>query len=88
VFSGWVLTKLSSVIKREQLLVVVVGIMFSVLHIPALLVQQLSIFQVLLSVVLLVGLGVANSILMLRTRNLIAPVMAHALWGVTVFLFR
>jgi membrane protease YdiL (CAAX protease family) len=67
----------------------VVAGLFSLIHLPALvLVQEMGAAQLLLSQILLFSLAMGNGILMLRVKNLIAPIMAHSLWGVTVFLFR
>lgn len=88
VFMGYLLQRLDKVVKSEQVLVVVVGLMFAMIHAPALLVQGMASGQMMVSLLLLLLLGVGSSILMLRQRNLIAPVMAQAMWGVTVFMFR
>jgi membrane protease YdiL (CAAX protease family) len=88
VFAGYLLHSLSRVIRDEQLLVVVVGSGFALLHLPTLVVQQLDWGQIALAVGLLLVLGTGSAILRLRQKNLIAAVMAHALWGVAIFLFR
>jgi membrane protease YdiL (CAAX protease family) len=75
-------------VKQEQRLILIVGGMFSFLHVPALVVQQLGRGQMILSLLLLLSLGMGNAILMLRTKQLMAPVMAHVLWGATIYLFR
>lgn len=88
VFSGYMVARLKQVVKTEQMLVAMVGCLFALLHVPALIVQGMSILQVGLSLWLLLVLGMGNAILRLRQKNLVAPIMAHALWGVAVFLFR
>jgi membrane protease YdiL (CAAX protease family) len=88
VFTGYLLGKLVGVVRNEQKLVIVVGGMFALLHVPALVVQQLAWGQVVIATTLLLLLGMGSAILRLRQKNLIGAVMAHALWGVTIFLFR
>jgi len=88
VFMGYILKRLEKVLVREGIRVAVVGGMFAILHFPALATSGTSILQLVISLILLTLLGMGNAILMLRQKNLIAPIMAHALWGVTVFLFR
>ena len=67
----------------------VVTILFVTLHLPALVfVQRLTLIQLGVAVITLVLLQLGNVVLMLRWRNLAAPLMAQALWGITVFMFR
>ncbi len=88
VFSGYVLEKLRFVISDEWSLVWVVSIMFMALHLPALVFfHHLPLGQIVVSMVLFVLLSVGTSVLRLRYRNLMAPIMAHALWGIVVYLF-
>jgi hypothetical protein len=63
--------------------------LFVLLHVPQLLfVQKLPWEQFMISSILLFLLQMGAVILMFRGRNLLAPVMAQALWGITVYLFR
>jgi membrane protease YdiL (CAAX protease family) len=87
-FMGYLLTRLLTLVKSEWKAAIITSVLFALIHIPARLVDQTPISQLLLQLILLFSLGVGNSILMIRTRNLAAPIMAHALWGVTVFMFR
>jgi membrane protease YdiL (CAAX protease family) len=87
-FFGYILLKLSR-ITHELRAAGITAVLYSFIHLPALLlIQNLGIGQVLLSAVLLGLLGFGSAILMLRYQNLAAPIMVQALWGVTVFLFR
>jgi hypothetical protein len=66
-----------------------VTLLFVGLHLPSLVfIQHLPAVQLAVAVILLVLLQLGNMILFFRYKNLAAPVMAQALWGVTVFLFR
>lgn len=88
-FTGYFLPKLQPHLKSELVLLMVVGIMFTLIHVPAfIVVQHQTVSQILISSLLLVSLGVGCAILKIRQNNLIGPIMAHALWGVTIFLFR
>jgi len=87
-FYGYMLTQVRRVL-AEVPAVVVVGGAYTLLHVPALvIVAQLAWSEVIKALILLLVLGMANAILMLRMRNLAAPMLAQAVWGVTVFLFR
>ena len=88
-FSGYFLRQSSHITTNETFQVSVVGLLFSIIHLPVMVfVQHGSLSQLLLSFILLFTLGIGCAILLLRQNNLIAPIMAHALWGVTIFLFR
>lgn len=88
-FTGYFLELIQSVVKNESSAVIITSLLFSLIHLPAyMFVQQMNLSQTVLSLGLLFTLGVSCSIIKLRQKNLIAPIMTHALWGVTVFLFR
>lgn len=84
-FSGFILNRLNTVVKNEWFLTSTVAFLYSLLHLPALLVAGSS--QLILSLFLLFLLGIGSSILMLRFKNLAAPLMAQTVWGLAVFIF-
>lgn len=86
VFAGFILQRLAETLKDEWRASLITAFLFSLLYVPAMISRGTQPSQVALQLVLLFSLGLGNSILMLRTRNLIAPIMSHALWGVTVYL--
>lgn len=88
-FAGYILQRLGGAVKSEWTQLLVTASLFVLLHVPALiLVQQMTIIEMVLVMVLLLILQIGSGVLMLRYRNLAAPVLAHALWGVTIFMFR
>lgn len=87
-FCGWLLSRLMRRFGSEWVSVGVMAVGFGFIHLPALVLSGLGWTEVGLSLWLLLTLGFANGVLMLRVRNLAAPILAHALWGVSVFLFR
>lgn len=87
-FAGYFLSKVAKFIKSEIYQVMIVGFGFSLIHLPALLHNHSTPSQIILNLLLLFSLEVSCGILRLRLNNLIAPIMIHAMWGVTVFLFR
>lgn len=88
VFAGFLLGRLNQVIKNEWKLVALVGALFALVHIPALvLIQQFAPGQVVVTTLLLWSLSVGSNILMLRTKNLTSPIVAHMLWGTVIFAF-
>jgi len=86
-FMGFILNRLTKVVSEEWKAVMVTSMMFCLMYIPNMIVKGVSIWQMLLQVILLFSLGLGNSILMLRTKNLIAPILSHALWGAMIYVF-
>lgn len=87
-FSGYFLTQLITTTNNEITAVSLTGILFSLIHLPAyLFLHHQSLPALIINLVLLVMLGAGCAILQLRTKNLIAPIMAHVMWGVMLFLF-
>lgn len=88
-FSGYFLAQLKPILTEEIPLVIMVSLMFALIHLPSLVfVQQLSNASIAGNLLILSALGAGCAILRLRTGNLIAPIMAHTLWGITLYLFR
>jgi hypothetical protein len=88
-FAGYMLPWLSRLLRDEVLTVWVLTVLFMIIHLPALVfAHELEPASIILSLGLLGLLGAGGFILALRQKNLMAPILAHALWGVTVFLFR
>ena len=86
VFMGYILQRMSSVMRHEWKAALATAVMFSLLYVPSLLIRGVTGWQFLLQMVLLFSLGLGNGILMLRTRNLAAPILAHTLWGAMVYM--
>lgn len=86
VFTGYILGRLARITQSEFSGAVMTAMMFGGLYLPALLLRGNTLSQTLLQLFLLLLLGFSNSVLMLRTGNLIAPILSHAFWGVTVYL--
>ena len=88
-FSGYFVRQCDRLTQNEIVIVSVSGFLFTLIHLPVLIfIQHIGLSQLILSAGLLFTLGTSCAILSLRLNNLIAPIMAHALWGVTIFLFR
>jgi membrane protease YdiL (CAAX protease family) len=85
-FMGYILNRLLKVISAEWKVALITSTMFSLVYIPNMIVKGVSIWQMLLQIILLFSLGLGNSILMLRTKNLIAPILSHALWGAMIYM--
>jgi membrane protease YdiL (CAAX protease family) len=86
VFMGYILQRLAKVIKNEWKVALVTASMFCVVYMPAMIVARISISQMILRLMLIFSLGLGNSILMFRTKNLMAPILAHALWGTMLYM--
>jgi hypothetical protein len=87
-FTGYFLARISKTVTSEINQTLLVGLSFSLIHLPALILNHSASAQIVLNLLLLFSLGISCVILRLRMKNLIAPIMIHALWGVTIFLFR
>lgn len=88
-FVGYFLPRLHKLWKAEWKVAAVVAVAFAALHLPILVFHYhfpvgLVIGQFLLTFVL----GFGNCVLMLRLKNVVAPILSHALWGIAVLLFR
>ncbi|OGV90960.1 hypothetical protein A3A66_03555 [Microgenomates group bacterium RIFCSPLOWO2_01_FULL_46_13] len=88
VFAGYFLSRLSKLFKSEWSIVVVTGALFTTLHLPALIVADIPASQVAIQLFLIFILGISANIVMLRTQNLLAPMLTQALWGVSIALYR
>ncbi len=89
VFSGYILNRLRTVVADIWVRSWVVAVLFVLIHIPALiLVSGLSGSILILTLILLLLMQMAAQILFYRFNNLAAPILAQALWGVTIYLFR
>lgn len=88
VFSGFMLLRFMRVLRDEWGSAFLVSLLFTLLHLPILLLEasvQLPFILIQLLLFFLVGFG--NAVLMLRTRNIIAPVLSHTFWALAVGLF-
>ena len=83
VFMGYMVTRLTDFWKNEWLGVGITALLFAVIHVPILVFgYQLPIGVIASQFLLTFFLGMGNGLVMVRTRNLAAPVIAHSLWGV------
>ena len=88
VFIGYILLRLNEFWKHEWRSVLLTALMFGFIHLPILVFgYRLPMGTVLTQFVLVFLLGVGNGVVMLRVRNLLAPVISHTLWGMAVLLF-
>lgn len=86
---GYILPLLTQWQRHETVCVAITGIVFSLIHIPSLVfIQHQTLPQLVSTAVLFWLLGSGCAVLKLRQQNLIAPIMAQALWGVTLYMFR
>jgi len=88
-FRGYVFTRLLKVWKNELAAGVVSALLFSLIHFPvAIFVWGYEPSMLFIQGFLTFLLGLGNGFLMVKTGNIIAPIINHALWGLTIFLFR
>lgn len=88
-FFGFILTRLKSIWTDEIKVIFTTGLLFSLIHLPIVIfVYHYQFLQILSYFLLTFCIGFGNAILMLRTNNLIAPILAQTFWGVSIYLFR
>lgn len=89
VFSGYIFQKLKLDLGNSWVAMVSTAVLFALIHIPiSIFVYQYG-FLEMLGFLLVVGMvSFGNAFLMDRTKNVLAPILSHWLWGVVVFLFR
>lgn len=88
-FSGYVLSHIKADIKGVWLPMLMTASMFAAVHLPVLVIwHKFAPQTVIFQLIMLLILGTGNAYLMLRSGNLIAPVISHFGWGLAVFLFK
>jgi membrane protease YdiL (CAAX protease family) len=88
VFSGFMLLRFMRILKDEWGSAFLTSFLFTLLHLPILLLEvkpELPFILIQMLLFFLVGFG--NAVLMLRTRNIVAPVLSHTFWALAVGLF-
>lgn len=88
-FSGYIFSELKKCISHLMIVRIITALLFALVHLPILafgykFTGSTLIFQLLLLAVL----GLGNTILIGFSKNLLAPIVAHTLWGLAIFLFR
>lgn len=88
VFSGFMLSRFQQVTHDEWGSATFTAVLFTLLHLPILLLESsVSFVSVAIELLLFFLVGFGNSVLMLRTRNIVAPVLSHTFWAMAVGLF-
>ena len=88
VFSGYLLQRIKSFVIGEWLAISLTGLAFGLLHMPiAMFVHGYDSGEMIgfLAVIILAAMG--NYWVMMRTRNVIAPILSHWCWGVAIYIF-
>jgi membrane protease YdiL (CAAX protease family) len=86
-FSGYVLSKLSSLTKNTWVAIGWTCLLFTILHIPiGLFIYKYSLYQLVFFLVLVFAIQLGNTWVMSRTKNILAPIFSHWLWGLAAFL--
>lgn len=88
-FRGYIFTRLLKTWKNELTTGIVSAFLFSLIHLPiALFVWHYNLSMLFIQGFLTFLLGFGNAFLMAKTGTIVAPIINHTLWGLTVFLFR
>lgn len=86
---GYLFRELRRVTKSSLLPRLVVAAFFSLIHLPILLFwYQFTGSTVVFQLLIFAVLGFNNAMLMEFTGNLIAPILAHTLWGISLVLYQ
>lgn len=86
-FMGFLLPHFLADTKSEFFSLIMVGVMFSLLHLPIQLATGVDPAQIVTRMILLLMMSVGNGVLYLRFKNLAAPVFSHLVWGSVIYLF-
>ncbi|OGY17798.1 MAG: hypothetical protein A2900_00200 [Candidatus Chisholmbacteria bacterium RIFCSPLOWO2_01_FULL_50_28] len=88
VFSGFFLSRFYHSFGNEWESVGLTAFLYTLLHFPILWFEShASASFIVIQLILFFFVGMGNAILMLRTRNLVAPILSHTFWSVAVGLF-
>jgi membrane protease YdiL (CAAX protease family) len=87
VFSGFVLQRLEKYLANEWLSVLLTALLFTLLHVPILWLDSTNqpLF-IVIQLLLLTMIGFGNAVLMLRARNIFAPILSHTFWILSIQL--
>lgn len=88
-FTGYIFRQLKSFSRDSLSPKITTAILFSLIHLPILaFVYKYTGSTLVFQLLLLLTLGFGNTILIGLSRNLLAPILSHTLWGIAIFLFR
>jgi membrane protease YdiL (CAAX protease family) len=88
VFSGFILLRFMRVFEDEWSSVGLTSLLFTLLHLPILwLDADARLVFIIIQLLLFFLVGFGNAVLMLRTRNILAPILSHTFWALAVGLF-
>ncbi len=87
-FTGYILGGLSQALSKKWLARSLTAALFALVHLPALIFwHKFTGSSLGFQLFSLMILGLGNAILMGYSKNLLAPVISHTLWGAAIFLF-
>lgn len=88
VFSGYLLQKIKGFVVSEWMTITLTGLGFALLHFPiAIFVYGYGGEETLGFLVVIILMAMGNYWVMMRTRNVIAPILSHWWWGVAIYMF-
>ncbi len=83
VFSGYIFQRVFQATKSLWSAVVMTGVMFALIHVPiGLFVYNYSALQMVAFLVVVALVEMGGGFLMAKTRNVVAPILAHFVWAV------
>jgi hypothetical protein len=88
VFSGYLLQKIKGFVVSEWVAITLTGLGFVLIHLPiAIFVYGYGGGEMLGFLVVIMLMAMGNYWVMMRTRNVIAPILSHWWWGVAIYMF-
>jgi len=89
VFSGYIFMNVWRLLRKLWLAMLVTALMAALIHVPiAVFVLNYSMVQLAGYLLLVVLVSIGNTWVMSKSKNVLAPIMSHWLWGVAVYAFR
>jgi uncharacterized protein len=86
---GYLMSRLMEFLKSEVFANLISSILFVFIHIPiAVFVLHYSFLDLIIYLWTIFLLGLANGYIFARTKTIVAPTVSHALWNLSIVLFR
>ena len=89
VFRGFILKRLNEITKNALISNLISAVLFSLIHLPiAIFVLKYDLSSLTSYLFLMLVLGIADGFVFDLTGTIVAPTISHALWNLSVILFR
>lgn len=89
VFSGFILANILDWTKKVYMAILGSSILFVLIHVPiGLFLYRYGLSNMVSFLVLVMIVSLINNYIFYKTKNIVAPILSHWLWGIAVVIFR